>query len=52
MTAGMTVTWTKKKNEGNFVAGTGWGLTLFYNELLGVSVFGIGSGHASFDRSR
>ncbi len=32
MTASVSLTWTRKKNEGKFVAGTGYGLLLFYKE--------------------
>ncbi len=49
---GGTVTWESKRDEGRFVHGSGYGLSLFMQEQLGVRMFGIGIGMSSSDASR
>lgn len=51
-TAGATLSWISKHKEGKFVAGTGYGLMLFYKEQLGFNMFGIGIGSAKSDVSQ
>lgn len=48
---GATLTYNKKRREGSFVQGTGYGVTMFMQEQLGVRMVGIGFGMSSSDAS-